>query len=603
MIIFEILLFIAIFFLYLAIGKKITHIFKIPINNKTEELTYSLALSLFFMGMLIFILGHLGILYSWLVILITLILLIILRKDLLYFINFFWTVILNLKTKINLKSIKKYPLETFLISIIIVIFLLFVSVNLSPETEFDSLWYHLTQGKTYLLDHQINYYPIPSNLAPNTTMPRLIDLNYTFLLSFSNNDLPPRLLHLTLLLLSGYIIFAFAKKYFNYQVAIYSLLILATIHSVQWLAHTAYIDFGSLFFGSLSFYTFYNWLKSNDKKYLILTSYFTGLALTVKLWNLILLPLYSIFIIARKKWQDLLIFNFWSLIFVSPFFVESYYYTGNPIYPIFTISDKEHLAGANSPWEYFSKIYPKTFFTIIYQDYLLKGSFVILFPIVILIKDTYKKYLPLLIWGILFLLFWSLIPVHEIRYGLMGILPLIILSAFSLDRLFHINKYVKFISFLIFLIYLIFSTFVFYQTNKKFIPAPVTQAARTNLLKQEFSNNMWTFYDSSGFFSANIKETDRVMSFVHNSFYLDFSYFDGLRLISIFNNLQNQDELLNWLENEKYTYLLFRGPFDFNNDFLKNINKIDFDDVWLKEHFKIVFDDQNGLTKLYKINY
>jgi len=590
------------YFAYL-LGKFFVTKFKFINEDKWELFLFSISIGIGLWGFFVYLLGVLGILYSWLIIVVTAVcyLALVIREIK----NNNCDQILRVKSNNSyLSKIMPKGFIAILFSIVLLImFIIALFSALSPEIEFDSLWYHLEEPKTYLLEHKINYYPMPSQVAVNSLIPRLIECDYAFMMSFGGGAIMPKLFSFILAIGSGLIIFLFSRRFFNLEIAFLSILILFSIGPIQWLLHSSYIDFGSLFFGSLSFYAFYRWWKENKTGYLSWSALLTGLAMAVKLWNILLLPTYLIFILWRKEIKLALRFLIISLLPALPFYTESFYYTKNPFFPVFSVSDSDHLSGAKNIKDWLLVVHPRTFWNYIYDNFLIRGPFVIFLPMILFFTKSVKKIFPLLLWTIIFLFLWTYIPVHEFRYGLSGLMPLVVITSFIIWKMVNTNRYLKFITYTFLILYLSFSVFIFYRLNDKFIPPLLTEKARADFLVNELGSNKLTFYDSNGYFKNNIIGSDKVMTFVHNMFYIDFPYYDGFRLTKDFAQFKSENDLMTYLKSHKFTYVLLRGDYKFTtiiNDFMPGLK--DYQN-WINRDFKIIYWDENNNTILYKIIY
>jgi hypothetical protein len=568
----------------------------------SEKIPFCFGLGFALVGFAVFGLGKLNILYPGVLIGFSLTYLFIkflanIKKttDFLAFINK-----IDIKKKIG--QIKKFSIvEKLFIGTIIVAFALDLSVAIAPEIGFDSLWYHLEMGKTYLAEHSIVFFSGESMLSPASVMPRLTDLIYTYAMSFKISDLTPKLIHFMFLILTTILSYKFIiKTAKNRSTALFSVLFLLLIQPIQNLSGTAYIDLATLFYATATFYLFYFYFEKSEESLFVISAIFCGICLSIKLWNFALLPIYMIAVLIKtKKISKMLKFFAISILFVSPFLIEAYVLTGNPIFPVLSISDADHLSGAKDINDWIFNVHPSNFWQYIYKDYLTNGMLLCFIPLVFLFKNIIKKYRFLIIFSIAYLFAWSYIPVHEFRYGLAGLFPMVILSSFVFDEISKRNCLLKGLTVIIVLIYCAFNLTSFAKANENRLPAPLTQKARKAYLSAEIGNNKFTYYDASGEVKKIIGNK-KALIMAHNMFYVDFKYFDLTRLMKDFEKITEPDKLIDFLSNGGYEFIVFRGDADIKH-FFEMLPPFAEDPRWQKNHFNLVKQLPLGSTKIYEI--
>lgn len=603
MIFLEISIFLAIVVFCLLLG---TDILKVLFKNISLSLAqralFSMALALATIGFGVFILGELGVLYSN----------VLVGLSILYFIGHLVFRFTNKRITINrIKSInlgiyfQKLKKTTFSERIIILLICVFLAVDIcvaiAPEVGFDSLWYHLEMGKTYLAEHKIVFFSGNSTLSPATVMPRLTDLIYTYMMSFRLSDLLPKLIHLTFLMMTALLTYLFTLKITpKRQTALIAVLFLLLMQPLQHLAGSAYVDLASLFFGSLTFYCFYIWYKEGKQDFFLPAALFCGMCLSVKLWNLALLPIYAIFTITKtRKIPKTLGFIAIALAFVAPFFIEGFVLKNNPVFPVFSISDADHLSGAKDMKDWLLNVHPRTFYWYIYKDYLLNGILIMFLPLIFFFRDLVKKNIFIIIFSTASLFLWSVIPVHEFRYGLAFLLPIVVLSSLSFEKISERSHTLKYLAITIVLAYSIFNCGSFVRANEKRIPALVTSEKRKGYLSEEIGNNKFTYYDPTGEVKKIISDK-KALVMVHNMFYIDFKYFDMTRVAEELSEIENGEQLLKFLKENEYDFLVFRGNCDIKQliEMLPNFKE---DRQWIDKHFKLNRDLPYGPTRIYEI--
>lgn len=603
MIVLDFLVFLFVIVFCLILG---ADIFGLIFKNKNfapaEKIPFCFGLGFASVGFGVFILGRLNILYSSVLIGFLLTYLVIKffihKKKIVDFLIFIKKI--DIKKKIG--QLKRFSIvEKLFIGAITVALALDLSVALAPEIGFDSLWYHLEMGKTYLAEHSIVFFSGDSMLSPAAVMPRLTDLIYTYAMSFKVSDLPPKLIHFTFLILTTVLSYQFVVKTTkSRQAALFAMLFLLLMQPIQNLSGTAYIDLATLFYAAATFYLFYFWYEKNEMDLFIISAIFCGICLSIKLWNLALLPIYIIFVLIKtKKISQMLKFFAISIAFVLPFLVEAYVLTGNPIFPVLSISDTDHLSGAKNISDWILNVHPNNFWKYIYKDYLTNGMLLCFIPLVFLFKDIVKKDRFLIIFSVVYLFAWSYIPVHEFRYGLAGLFPMIILSSFVFGEISKRARWLRALTTTIILIYCVVNLASFAKANEKCLPVPLTQKARKAYLSAEIGDNKFTYYDPSGEVKKIIGDK-KALIMAHNMFYVDFKYFDLTRLMKDFEKITGSDQLIDFLRSEGYEFMVFRGDADIRH-FFEMIPSFEEDPKWQENHFRLVKQLPLGSTKIYEI--
>ena len=187
-----------------------------------------------------------------------------------------------------------------------------------PELGFDALWYHLTLPKLWLLKHQWYF---PGGLLYYSVMPRLAETLFIPLIHFTGT-IGPKLLQYMAGLGTGLIIWkilSYLKQPKALKLAGVSLFYCTFL--VAWQSGSAYVDLIRTFFEVMALYFS---LKGSWK----LGGIFLGLAIGTKWLALGSLTIFSLVFGPQILFPTLLV--------ASPWFAIAYYFTGNPLYPIFS---------------------------------------------------------------------------------------------------------------------------------------------------------------------------------------------------------------------------------------------------------------------------
>jgi hypothetical protein len=247
--------------------------------------------------------------------------------------------------KCLLLRVKEILQSNFLV-LLLFLFTLQLFVNgvgvLIPETAFDSLWYHLTLPKLYLMHEEISF--IPGGLFYYSAMPKLIEMLYIPMLQLWS-ETGAKLIQLFFGIGTAYVLFRISRLFMDMK---YALLVVVLFYSnlvVAWESTTAYIDLGRAFYESLALFALVLWLREKEWKKLVLIGVMMGFAISVKYLALttfliILIVIVTAEIQKRVPMRQVLwttsLYILPALIIPGPWFVFAYIATGNPLYPSFT---------------------------------------------------------------------------------------------------------------------------------------------------------------------------------------------------------------------------------------------------------------------------
>lgn len=201
---------------------------------------------------------------------------------------------------------------------IILLALLNFLLVFTPEMGFDALWYHLTLPKLWLLKHRWYF---PGGLLYYSVMPRLAETLYIPLIHFTGT-IGPKLLQYLAGLGTGLLIWKILAD--QKQAVLWRLVGVSLFYCtwlVSWQSGSAYIDLIRTFLETTALFYL---LRGSWKK----GGLFLGLAIGTK-W----LALGSLVIYALVFGTPLI---FPALLVSLPWFYLAYFYTGNPVYPLFS---------------------------------------------------------------------------------------------------------------------------------------------------------------------------------------------------------------------------------------------------------------------------
>ncbi len=466
--------------------------------------------------------------------------------------------------------------------LLVMLFILLALVNLigalGPELAFDTLWYHLTLPKLYLLHKEI--YHIPGGLLYYSDMPKLGEMLYVGALSFGS-EIFAKLIHYSFGVLIAIALFSFSRKFFSKNISFLIIVIFYSNLVVDWESITAYIDLIRTFFEFLSLWSFVNWYESQKVTWLVVSGIMMGLAITTKLLAIgsfiILLTLFITFSFSKRKpikevLSGCLIYTFCTFIIPLPWFIFSYLYTGNPVSPFFT---NTYEVAANSPnlLKFFSDLGD----LFIYSADPISPMYLIFLPLFFILVTKMKKEIKIIVWySGLSLILWYFTPRTGGGRFILPYLPAfsLICGAVYSEILKKAGKEWKYIaSILFFAITLVALLSIGYRViaNEKYLPVILEKVTPQEFLSHNLNFHFGDFYDTDGYFASHIKPTDTVLLYgFHNLYYINFPYVeytwvkkgDSFTYVAI-QNTKLAPRFRNWqliYSNDKTMVQLYKPP-------------------------------------------
>ncbi len=490
---------------------------------------FKFALLLGIFSYLLFALGLSGLLYEHLIIWLTLsywgIATYWRRKSLIYL---FSSLIRNIKIKDKLFFLFFFLLlSQALVNLI---------GALGPELAFDALWYHLTIPKIWLSNHQINF--IPGGLLYYSAMPKLAELLYTAGLAIGN-ELLPKLIHFSFGLLTCIAIYKLARKFFAPIISLLAVIIFYFNLVVGWESITAYIDLTRTFFEVMALWAFINWWEAGKKKWIIISALMVGFAITTKILALSSLLIFTILILYKGYTQKHKIhlahlsgiLLYWTLCLMvpMPWFIFSYFNTGNPIYPFFT----EIYQIIPSQFS-MTSIVNDIVNLFIYSPDPLSPLYFIFLPLIIFIFTKFKSEIKIItIYSIFSIVLWNFTPRTGGGRFILPYLPAMsIICAACLHFLIENKKkygaYFPGILIIIIIVVSLISISYRFIANAKYLPVILGRETKHEFLVNNLNFSFGDFYDTDKYFEKNIKSDDKILLFgFHNLYYVDFQYIDS----------------------------------------------------------------------------
>lgn len=470
---------------------------------------------------LVFALGILGILYKNNIIAATII-----------YLGFVLFYLFKTKKILKPAKINFDKISVFLIFLVILQVLINLIGVLGPEISFDSLWYHLTLPKLYLINHSISH--ISGGLLYYSDMPKLTEMLYVAGISLANETLA-KIIHFSFGLLILFSIYKISRKFLSEKFSLIAVLIFYSSLVVGWESITAYVDLSRTFFELMAFWGFLNWIEKRNYKWIAVSGLMLGLAITTKIVAVssiaifLALFLYDAFLKKRgitKLVKEVSVFVFLAVIVPLPWFIFSLIHTSNPFYPAFSKNSLD--VGQVFVLPHFQFVLKDIYNFFLNLNDPISPLYLILLPVIIIVFRKFdSKGKLLLLYSSLAIVIWYLALEKQGGRFIMPYLPVVsILTAYSIDKL----KDKKLELIIMIAIVVVGLSSIFYRglANKKYIPVLLGRESKSEFLAKNLNFSFGDFYDTDGYFARMIKSSDRVLLLgFHNLYYVNFPFIDS----------------------------------------------------------------------------
>lgn len=528
-----------------------------------------------------------------------------------------------------------------------------ILMNMTPPFCRDGLIHHLAIPKLWLKHGGI--YEIP--WADFSYYPMNINLLYYACLKF-NNDIAPKFIHMLFGMGTGYLVFLYLKKRFDFLWGLLGAVVFISTPIVVWLSTSAYIDLGMAFFTTASVLSLINWRDTGYRKllWLMISACCMGIAVGSKYNALIawcILNLIVILIYARDTKQQFSSIKFGLLFFAitalvaSPWYVKNFLLTGNPFYPLFNnyidlfgnqpvqqIIEKHitnrptrvgffqlrHILYGESFWE--TLVIPiRMFFqgddnSYQYFQGRLNPILILFAPFILLKKTNGKDNLVLALFSVFYIFVAYFTTEKQVRY-ILPVLPLLsILAVIGIKNLdntlkerflflfsrqnVYINKILRII-----MLYGISALLIpnLFYLKERFEEIKPTGYILKKESKDEFLNRLLVHYDAVKYVNANLPEDAVVFTilFGRRGYYFEREYkndpqFGVGKLGELVKNSSDEVQFDKTVNSIGATHILIRQ--DLADQYLGN----NFSEIEAKRYLKMVqrkwklLYNQNGFS-------
>ena len=302
-------------------------------------------------GVLVYLMAHLGILYKWVFIAIFFGAGILLWKRI-------WQCLIQIKNGIyNCCNNKLNPVFLIALFCLVVHLFLGLALSLTPEVNTDATAYHLALPNYYIMNHRI----VHMDFMFYGEWPHLSEMLNMVMLIFIKSSVLCKLLQFTFFSLSLMAIYSIARAVMSAPFAIMASTIFASIYRVLFYLYTIKEEFFLTFFSLLCFIALVYYIKNGEKRWLIPLALYSGFTIGCKLL-FGLVPVLCIFVIVvwtifRKKiphtTSSFLKYLLIILVFSSIWYMRQIVYYGEPFYPVslltITKGDRTAIGSLDNP--------------------------------------------------------------------------------------------------------------------------------------------------------------------------------------------------------------------------------------------------------------
>jgi|GEM_PF-6470875 len=351
-----------------------------------------------------------------------------------------------------------------LVSILISVLLIMILVNfinaIAPETAYDGLNYHLTVPKIYIEHHRIVNLP---NIL-QSYFAKSVEIIYASGMIIGG-QITAKLISYGFGILSVLSIICLAKRFFSLETAIIAASLFFIAPHVSWLTTTTDVELAVSFYAICVIFVLLLWRVNNKKTLLFLCGILAGIALSVKLTSILfLIPIaLSVIMISyrssgsvKRVILDLVVFGLPILIMATPWYLITYFQTGNPVFPFFNGLFKSPLLASvntNLDWKAFGMGYKLkdillfpfyvTYFSEIYGMFPNGTIGIIMFlsiPSIFFIRKSKEIFILIFVSIISIIICLSIVQYFRYMIPILGVLS--ILAGYLLSH--FINNYTKF---------------------------------------------------------------------------------------------------------------------------------------------------------------
>lgn len=210
--------------------------------------------------------------------------------------------------------------------------------SLAPAVRYDSLSYHIPVPLNNIQFHAIS--EMPESLQ--SYWAHYAEALYTLGMLIDSSVSLPAMLHFQAGLLSTLLVFVIGRKLGGALQGVIAAILFWSLPIVLVETGSAYVDLFPTAFISTAVYALWMWSDTRKDGWLLLTGFFSGMAVGVKLTAIFPVGLMGLFVLfkivrpgvsIKSILKQVFLFALPALLCTAPWLVRDYLWTGNPIFP------------------------------------------------------------------------------------------------------------------------------------------------------------------------------------------------------------------------------------------------------------------------------
>ena len=452
--------------------------------------------------------------------------------------------------------------------------------SLAPPSalDWDALSYHLAVPKIYLRHHKIIYVPFTSH----SNLPFLLEMLYTLGLSFGSIG-AAKLFHFATYAVSALAVYSLSRRHLNAGIGRLAALIFLTVPVVMWEAGNAYSDIATALYVTSAAYAVLNWEQTRSGVWLTVCAIMCGFALSTKVFAVVPIAALCLWILFAAKdrgkgFRSALLVALLALVVGSPWYIKSYVYTGNPVYPfLYSIfggkywsasaaaaySNSQSIFGMGhglkqlllAPWNL--TVHGNYFFDDPNNPKLFSfigGVFLAFIPLGVLAGGRGKVAARLGLVCLAYGIAWFFL-MQQVRY-LIGVLPLLaVLAAWGLDAVNRTWKSTRYIANGFLAMCVLLSLFTGYL-----LCLDCARAALGLEPPAEYLSRTLDTYDAQAYANDSLPADAKIVFFDEvRGFYLDREYMwgnPGHHEMTLWSSFHNGSDMARYFRSKGFTYAL-----------------------------------------------
>jgi 4-amino-4-deoxy-L-arabinose transferase-like glycosyltransferase len=301
-------------------------------RSRAEELAFSLGLGFGILALGILALGLLQLLYAGMLYGLLVLLGILGHKELVGLAG-------RLKSRVEIAAFNWRSFYFWVIALVGLGLLFNLARALEPaHGAVDPLAYHLALPKIYLQKHYLSF----ERTLTGALYPDNIGMLYALAIGLHGASMA-QVLHWFMGTACLFFVWVFSRSYFDEKVGVWATAVFCFTPVLVFFAPLGYVDVGLCFFQFLGCWALFNWIESQDRRALLLSGVFTGLAMGSKhaglfMWLCGLIAVAGASLYRREglglAGRRLLVFGGIALCLAAPWYGRALWEAGNPVWPV-----------------------------------------------------------------------------------------------------------------------------------------------------------------------------------------------------------------------------------------------------------------------------